>query len=138
MPTQPHMHITGRCHCRSISFTAEIDPTQVLLCHCSDCQVLSGAPFRAIVSAPMASFVLRGSPRRYLKTAASGNRRAQVFCPDCGTPLYACAAENPNSVVIRLGCVDQRALLKPTRQVWQQSAMPWLAELATLPGSPGS
>ena len=133
------MHITGRCHCRSISFTAEIDPTQVLLCHCSDCQVLSGAPFSAIVSAPMAGFVLMGgAPRRYLKTAASGNRRAQVFCPDCGTPLYACAAENPNSVVIRLGCVDQRALLKPTRQVWQHSAMPWLAELAALPGSPGS
>ena len=118
------MQITGRCHCGSISFAAEIDPTQVLLCHCTDCQVLSGAPFRAIVSAPMASFVLRGSPRCYLKTAASGNRRAQVFCPCCGTPLYASAAENPSTVVIRLGCVDQRALLKPSSQVWQQSALP--------------
>lgn len=132
------MHITGRCHCGSISFTAEIDPAQVVLCHCSDCQVLSGAPFRAIVSAPMASFVLCGSPETCLRTAASGNRRAQVFCPDCGAPLFARAAEHPSTVVIRLGCVDQRALLKPSRQVWQHSAMPWLDGLADLPGSPTS
>ena len=34
---------------------------------------------------------LRGAPRHYVKTAESGNRRAQAFCPDCGSRLYACA-----------------------------------------------
>jgi hypothetical protein len=107
------MHIDGRCHCGLISFTAEIDPSRVTVCHCTDCQALSGAPFRAVVSAPIETFVLRGEPKRYIKTAQSGNRRAQVFCPECGTPLYATAPENPTSVNIRLGCVAQRAQLKP-------------------------
>ncbi len=130
------MQIDGACHCGKISFTADIDPARVMVCHCTDCQVLSGAPLRAVVAAPMATFVLTGQPKHYVKVAQSGNRRAQVFCPDCGTPLFATAPENPTSVIIRLGCVTQRAELKPAVQIWQHSALPWLADLAALPGSP--
>jgi len=130
------MHINGACHCGLISFSAEIDPSRVMVCHCTDCQTLSGSPFRAVVAAPIASFELRGEPKSYVKVAQSGNRRAQVFCPECGTPLYASAPENATSVVIRLGCVEQRAQLKPAVQVWQHSALPWLSELTSAPGSP--
>ena len=130
------MHINGACHCGAISFTAEIDPSRVFACHCTDCQALSGAPFRAVVTAPIETFNISGTPKSYVKVAHSGNRRAQMFCGDCGTPLYAAAAENPTSVSIRLGCVEQRAELKPALQIWQRSAMPWLAELDDVPGTP--
>jgi hypothetical protein len=129
------MHIDGSCHCGSITFTAEIDPSRVMVCHCTDCQVLSGSPFRAIVGAPIDTFVLKGRVKSYVKTAQSGNRRAQVFCPECGTPLYSTAPENATSVMIRLGCVAQRALLKPAVQIWQHSALPWLSDLPAIPGS---
>lgn len=130
------MHINGACHCGSISFTAEIDPSRVTVCHCTDCQVLSGSPFRAVVAAPVESFVLRGQPRSYIKVAQSGNRRVQAFCPECGTPLYGTAPENATSVIIRLGCVEQRAQLQPAVQIWQRSAMSWTSELSSIPGSP--
>ena len=130
------MQIHGACHCGQATFTAEVDPARVMVCHCSDCQVLSGAPFRAIAAAPIDTFNLQGTTKAYIKVAKSGNRRAQVFCPECGTPLFASAAENATSVVIRLGCVRERAQLKPTLQLWQHSAMPWLAELPQQPGFP--
>ena len=130
------MHIDGACHCGLISFTAEIDPMRVMACHCTDCQTLSGSPFRVSVAAPIDTFVVRGKPKSYIKVAESGNRRAQLFCPECATPLFAMAPENATSVIIRLGCVKQRAQLKPAVQVWQRSSMPWLAELAQIPGSP--
>ena len=129
------MQIDGACHCGLVSFTAQIDPTRVMVCHCSDCQILSGSPFRAVVAAPLDTFVLRGQPKSYVKVAESGNRRAQVFCPDCATPLYATAPENATSVIIRLGCVTQCGQLVPAAQIWQQSAMPWLPELSRIPGS---
>jgi hypothetical protein len=129
------MKIEGECHCGEVRFTAEVDPSRVTLCHCTDCQTLSGAPFRAVVPAPIESFVLSGQPKSYVKVAESGNRRAQVFCPTCATPLYATAPENPTSVVIRLGCVKQRAELTPSMQIWKQSSMPWLAGLHGIPGS---
>lgn len=128
------MKINGACHCGAVSFTAEVDPARVAVCHCSDCQVLSGAPLRAIVAADIAGFALQGRTQRYVKQAQSGNRRAQVFCPECGTPLYGAAAENPTQVVIRVGCIEQRALLRPSRQIWLHSAQPWIGELAGVPG----
>jgi hypothetical protein len=130
------MQINGACHCGAVHFTADVDPGRVMVCHCSDCQVLSGAPLRAVVAAPYDSFVLTGNTKAYIKVADSGNRRAQVFCPECGTPLYATAPENPVTVIIRLGCVEQKAQLRPAVQIWQHSALPWLADLASVPASP--
>lgn len=130
------MKIDGRCHCGQVSFTAFIDPGRVMVCHCTDCQVLSGGAFRAVVAAPIDSFTIEGEVKSYVKVAESGNRRVQAFCPVCGTPLYSMAPENPASVAIRLGCVTQRRELAPATQIWQQSALPWLANLQAIPGSP--
>ena len=130
------MRIDGACHCGAVSFTAEIDPSRVMVCHCADCQVMSGSAFRIVVLAPLDTFTVHGKTKRYVKVADSGNRRAQVFCPECGTPLFATAADNPASVSIRLGCVQQRVELRPVTQIWQHSALPWLSDLPTIPGSP--
>lgn len=130
------MHIDGACHCGAVSFTAEVDASRVMVCHCTDCQVLSGAPFRAVVAAPIETLAVKGKTKSYIKVAQSGNRRAQVFCPECGTPLWATAPENPVSVIIRLGCVAQRAQFHPAAQIWQQSALPWVEHLGSIPASP--
>jgi hypothetical protein len=119
------MHISGQCHCGAISFTALVDPAKVIACHCTDCQAFSGAPFRAVLPAPAEGVNWSGTPRHYVKVAASGNRRAQAFCADCGTQLYACDPESPTVLNLRLGCVNERAQLPPAVHIWGQSAMPW-------------
>lgn len=120
------MHITGGCHCGKITYEAEIDPAAASICHCTDCQILSGTAFRFNVFAKRADFHLKGEPKIYIKTAESGNKRAQAFCPDCGTQIYASTAENREVFGIRLGTCDQRAQIKPSRQIWSRSALPWL------------
>ena len=127
------MQITGQCHCGAVRFTALIDPDKVFACHCSDCQVISGGPFRAVVPVPVEQVQIQGSARHYVKVAASGNRRAQAFCPNCGTQLYATEADTPKVMNIRLGCVAERAQLAPRVQVWRSSAMPWLHDLDVTP-----
>ena len=127
------MPITGQCHCGAISFTALVDPSKVVICHCADCQQFSGAPFRAVLPTPAEQVQVSGQPKHYVKVAASGNRRAQAFCPECGTQLYATEADEPKVMNLRLGCVKERAQLAPTLQIWGQSAMPWLAQLQEQP-----
>ena len=97
------MQVDGACHCGSISFTAEIDQKQVMLCNRTDCQVLSGSPFRHVVPAKIETFVLSGQPTIDVKVAESGNPRVQDFCPKCGTPIYSSATESPAWVRIRIG-----------------------------------
>jgi hypothetical protein len=126
------MRVDGSCHCGRIAFSAEVDPAAVGVCHCADCQKLTGSAFRANVPAPAATFrILRGEPRLYVKTADSGARRAHAFCPDCGTPIYATAAEGERtSYSLRIGTLNQRhALGPPRRQIWTASALPWAKSL---------
>lgn len=89
------MKISGQCHCGTVAFTALVDASKVVACHCEDCQKFSGAPFRAVIPVPVENVQLLGQPRHYVKVAASGNRRAQAFCGECGTQLYATEADTP-------------------------------------------
>jgi hypothetical protein len=124
------MKVEGKCHCGKISYSAEVDPDKVTICHCSDCQNLSGSPYRASVPAPAATFVLRsGTPKTYVKTAESGTRRIHAFCADCGSPVYSCAISDPPFYSLRIGCLDQRAVLKPTKRIWCQSQLGWSTNL---------
>lgn len=124
-----NMNISGQCHCGAISFTAVVDPNKVVACHCADCQQFSGAPFRAVLPTPIDKVALTGQPKTYVKLAASGNCRVQAFCEVCGTQIYSTEPDSPAVLSLRLGCVNERALLPPVIQIWGQSAMPWLKSL---------
>jgi hypothetical protein len=126
------MKIDGGCHCGRIRYEAEIEPADVVICHCTDCQTLSGSAFRIVVGARKDAFRITGEPKVYVKTAESGNRRAQAFCPECGTPLFATAPTNPEVYSIRLGTARQRAELPPRRQIWMRSALSWVGQIAAL------
>ena len=123
------MKIQGGCHCGKVSYEAEADPGKAGICHCTDCQALSGSPYVAYIQVPAAGFKLRGQPKVYIKTADSGNRRAQAFCPDCGSRLWASAEHDPQMYNLRLGGVRQRAQLAPKVQVWCNSSLPWSMNL---------
>ena len=126
------MRIDGSCHCGRLTYEADIDPDKVGVCHCTDCQTLSGSAFTAFVPVAKENLWMRGEPRIYVKTAESGNRRAQAFCPECGTRLYASAEKDPPVFNLRLGTVRQRAALAPKAQLWCRSALPWVMQLGAV------
>jgi hypothetical protein len=131
------MKIDGRCHCGHIAYAAEIDPEQVQLCHCTDCQTLTGTAFRAVAMSREGSFrLLSGALKLYVKTAESGRQRVQSFCPECGTPIYSTSpGAGPKVHALRLGSIVQRDRLVPKLQIWRRSARPWLAVLGTIPAA---
>ena len=129
------MKVTGGCHCGHITYEAEVDPTTVRVCHCTDCQRLTGSAFRANIPSLAGSFRLtRGSPKIYIKTAESGTKRAHGFCPECGTPIYATSTEpTPSAYGLRVGGIDQRTqFAAPARQIWCRSALSWSMDLRTV------
>jgi hypothetical protein len=126
------MKVTGGCHCGQITYEAEVDPATVRVCHCTDCQRLTGTAFRTNIASLPGTFVLKsGTPKIYIKTADSGNRRAHAFCPDCGTPIYAAApGPSPATVGLRVGALNERRqFTAPVRQAWCRSALSWSMDL---------
>lgn len=131
------MKIDGQCHCGHVRFEAEIDPERVSLCHCTDCQRLTGSPYRVTVLTARANIRLTANPpKAYVKTGDSGRKRLQYFCPECGSPLLSGAdGGDGEDWGIRWGSIRQRRELAPKRQIWCRSAVPWLDRVEGLPRS---
>ena len=128
------MKVDGRCHCGQITYEAIIDPEKIAICHCTDCQMLTGSAYRTTVPAPSATFTLRsGQPKTYVKTAESGAKRIHAFCPNCGTPIYSAAISDPPAYSLRVGCLQQRSTLRPAKQQWCKSALSWVMNLQGIP-----
>jgi hypothetical protein len=129
------MKINGGCHCGYLTYEAEADPERTSICHCADCQRLTGTVFRTSIPAAEGTFrMLSGEPTIYVKTGDSGGKRAQAFCPRCGSPIYAAGAgDGPKIYNIRVGTTRQRDQLVPKRQIWCQSQQSWLAAIPTMP-----
>lgn len=125
------MRVHGQCHCGAIAYEAEVEVGAVNICHCLDCQTLTGTAFRTSIQAAAPNFrITRGNPRRYIKTADSGAKRAHAFCETCGSPVYACDPETPLTYSLRVGALKERQELgRPVRQVWTKRRMAWLPEL---------
>lgn len=121
------MHVFGKCFCGDITYESDIDPSAVVICHCKDCQELSGSAFEVVAVTSDESFhLVSGDPRLYTKTADSGKRRQLAFCPRCGTRLYGRQDSGERgSIALRVGTIEQRDQLSPQLQIWCRSALPW-------------
>ena len=128
------MQVKGSCHCGEIRYEATIDPNQIGVCHCTDCQIFSGSAFRTSVIVPAARFsLLEGEPQIYEKTAESGAARYLAFCPRCGTHLYGVGGDERRRVYsVRTGTLEQRSELAPAVQLWTRSALSWIHDLESI------
>jgi hypothetical protein len=103
------MKIDGRCHCGYITYEAEIDPEKVMICHCIDCQTLSGSAFRTVVFTHEDTFkLLSGELKIYVKTGERGG-------PGCLNRFSA--SISGASAGVRLPCGGARGSLLATGQV---------------------
>ncbi|WP_159946121.1 GFA family protein [Rhizobium sp. 18065] len=131
------MHITGNCHCGAIRYEAEVDPQEVGICHCVDCQRLTGCAYRVSVGVEPGDFHIQtGTARRYRKIGDSGRPSDQYFCDTCGSPLWRVDATGA-SIAIRLGTIDQRQAFVPRHQSWTGSALGWVNDIRDIPASVG-
>ena len=72
------MEIDGQCHCGRLSYRATIDPEKVSICHCTDCQNLTGSPYRVTVLCSAEQIEMTGAPAKiYLKRGDNGRTRLQ-------------------------------------------------------------
>ena len=120
------MQITGSCLCEGIKWEAEIDPSLVGVCHCTDCQILGGSAFQFAARVERAHFhLLSGDLKTYVKTAESGNPRAMSFCSTCATMIHGGNTDGTGLLSLRLGGCHQKHQLTPQFQIWCQSSMEW-------------
>jgi hypothetical protein len=103
----------------------EAEPTMLALCHCRDCQRVTGGEPAAVALIPRDSFKVRqGAMKAYACQGESGNTVERNFCPECGSHMLSRLQDGPWEAV-KVGTLDEPLALQPQMEIWTSSAQPW-------------
>ena len=82
--------VQGTCLCGDVTFETIAAPVAQILCYCSDCQVVSGAPAYASYLVPLSDVTLTsGEVAGFPVVAESGRINLRKFCTRCGSRVWA-------------------------------------------------
>jgi hypothetical protein len=116
----------GGCLCGQVRYSATAEPIFVGICHCTSCQKESGSSFNLAVAVPRAALAIQGSPKTYSKRGDSGKEVVSRFCPNCGSTILSEAELLPEAAILRAGTLDDTSWLKPTMEIYCDSAQAWV------------
>ena len=116
------MKMIGRCLCGKLTYSADAEPALVCVCHCKDCQRQAGTAFATLVIIPNETFRMEGESKTFTQPGGSGQPVKRRFCPECGSTVTLDAAVLPNMVLITSGTLDNSSFVKPTRNIFCDSA----------------
>jgi hypothetical protein len=101
-------------------------PLLVFACHCTECQRWSGSAFALSMPIRRDSFaLLRGAPKPWRHSGASGFESTYWFCGDCGGRIFGERSDQPNIVTIRAGTLDETSWVRPIAHINLESAQAW-------------
>lgn len=122
--------LEGGCLCGAVRYRVTAVPVDSSYCHCRMCQRRSGAPAVATVDIPVGGFeIVQGAPAAYQSSAAAH----RVFCRDCGTELYFALIDDPPSLSLNIGTLDDPEAVRPLKHIWTSSRLSWFEIADDLP-----
>ena len=131
----------GGCHCGALRYAVNAPPFATYICHCTDCQRVSGSAFNISIVFPESAVAITGPSRRIARKLGSGAIGYRWTCPECGVWIGGDpkldAKRNIERRILRGGTFDDRRWVKPTLHMWVQSAQPWLSCQMTYPFTNG-
>lgn len=118
--------IDARCNCGAVSLSLPGPSRLVVACHCVDCQRRTGAPFGVGAFYPADVVTISGTPKEYIRAAASGGTVHNFFCPDCGSTVYWKADNLPAMIGVAIGAIAAADNPAPVKSVFEQSKHAWV------------
>ena len=135
--------LEGSCLCGGVRYEARGPLKAMARCHCRECRKASGAEFATNGSVAAGDFRLI-TGRELLREFESSPGQARVFCRNCGSPILKRSADKPESLRLRLGCLDSDLDQNPVVRVFLSEKLRFseilddIPSFDTLPGSNSS
>lgn len=130
--TTPDLHLVpdlpweGGCLCGAVRYRLVEDPIGLHVCHCTNCQKITGSAF--ITCMPVhrrALELVRGSTQLFAFTTIDGLAKREQRCAACGSCLWGEIADLP-LLALQAGTLDDTSWLRPIAHIWTRSAQPWI------------
>lgn len=117
--------ITGKCFCREIQYKVEANILKSGICHCPDCQRLTGGTAWPFIVIPQESLVIQGETKEFTRPGASGKPVHVSFCGTCGSTLFGRPEIWPHIRIVGASSLDDKTLFTPDMYVWTEEAPKW-------------
>ena len=118
--------MTGGCLCGAVRYEANGPAMGNALCHCRDCQFVSGGePASLVIVGRDALKITKGELKDFTKKGDSGKNVTRKFCANCGTQVLSDVETAPQIWVIKVGTLDNAAAFNPGIVLYTSSAQPW-------------
>ncbi len=118
--------MVGGCLCGKVRYSTEAEPVFTAICHCKNCQKQAGTAFSVVVAVPKPALAVTGALKSFNDKGESGKPVHRNFCPDCGSPITTVVDAMPDMVFIKAGTLDDTSKLKPTMEIFCDSAQSWV------------
>ncbi len=116
--------IHGSCLCRAVRFEVAGTLGMAAMCHCESCRKASGTAFATNAPARCAdvSFV---AGEDLLASYESSPGKHRVFCSRCGSPVFSRRDDEPDTLRLRLGTLDDDPGVRPSVHGWTSDKAAW-------------
>lgn len=125
--------ISGSCLCKQVQYSLTGEEIAATVCHCKNCQQVSGSAFGTNVLYPKSSFTIdqgESAIKQYADNDnTSGNTLLRHFCSNCGSPLFILNPQRGDMVGITSGSLEDPPREKPTLEFWTEKKRAWVEGL---------
>ena len=119
------MTITGGCLCGAVRYRAEGKPLRQGLCHCRNCQRISGSGHVGFLCLPESAVTVEGAVRSHSLTGGSGRTATRYSCPTCSSVVFGRSEVMPGQINLYAGSLDDFSRFKPTIAIYIRSRAMW-------------
>ncbi|MGH7057414.1 MAG: GFA family protein [Acetobacteraceae bacterium] len=119
--------VEGGCTCGAVRYRLDSAPMFVHCCHCRDCQRQTGSAFvlNALIETERIR-LLKSRPEPVPVPTDSGRLHDIYRCPSCKTAVWSDYGRRPWLRFVRIGTLDDPALLAPDVHIFTRSKLPWI------------
>lgn len=119
------MAITGGCYCGEIRYESDNEAQLSIQCHCRECQYITGGHPNAITLFPLAGFrFTKGEPRTFARSDLD-TPVTRYFCPTCGTGIGTRSPARPDTMIIKVGTLDDPSKFKAQAAIFTIDKQPY-------------
>lgn len=120
IPTFP---CEGGSACGAIRYRLLEDPLSLHVCHCNDCQTITGTAFILSMIVSRSSLEVVQGPSTWTGFEKARGPEINRCCTQCCTRLWSEAADH---IVLRPGTLDDISWLMPVAHMWTIRKQPWV------------
>jgi hypothetical protein len=118
-------NFAGGCACGAIRYETTADPTEMVNCHCRDCQRAGGSAYAPVLIFETKAVKLSGEPRYYKTVGRAGKTVERGFCAYCGSQVTLKLERHPNLIGFQAASLDDPSLYRPGMDIFTASAWYW-------------